>query len=256
MREPLGGLADYGPDRLFVDVRLSGDTTRAHRLDALSAAGHPVIQLHMDDRYDLGRQFFGWEMATAVASHVLGVQPFDQPNVESAKVAGRAALATFQETGSLEHDAPPSVSTGAFEVFLNQAEAGDYVSLHVYANSSRDLDGVLERLRIWVRARYRIATTVGYAPRLLHSTGQLHKGDRGNGIFMQLLSESTVDLPIPDDVGGTQSTVSFGVLEQAQALGDAEALRSANRRLARFGLGARPVATLTALVEGLEHSTA
>jgi len=254
VREALMAPPAYAADRVFVDLKLGGDNARVPKLEALAEAGHPVFTLDLRDRYDLGAQFFLWEMATAVAGAGLDVHPFDQPNVEAAKVAAKQAVARFAESGELASGDVPTVhSAPEVEAFLNQVQTGGYVSLHAYVNPTPDMDRALARLRRWLQAHYRVATTVGYGPRLLHSTGQLHKGDAGRGVFLQFLQDPQRDVPIPDEPGSDQSSLSFAVLERAQALGDAQALQEGGRAVARYLLGERPVAALVALIERLEE---
>jgi len=236
--EPLGPPEVYGDDRLFVYLRLEGDTTHDAAVQTLEEAGYPVVRLRLHDRYDLGEQFFLWEMATAVAGHRLGINPFDQPNVESAKVRAREMVAAYQETGALPADEPAPLAGEALRAFLAQAQAGDYIALQAYVAPTAETDAALQSLRVWLRDRYRLATTVGYGPRFLHSTGQLHKGDAGNGLFIQFTADAPRDAPIPDEAGSSESSITFGVLKMAQALGDKQALLDAGRRVIRFHLAA------------------
>lgn len=244
--EVLGEAADYPPDRVFVHFQLGEVCPHAVQLAALQAAGHPVIHLGLQDAHDLAGQFFLWEFAVAVAGSLLGIQPFNQPNVESAKIRAREMLAAFQASGDLPQTAAPPLTPSALEDFLDQAHAGDYIALMAFVCPSETVDRLLLQLRTKLRRQTRLAVTTGYGPRFLHSTGQLHKGDRGNGLFIQLLTADQRDLPIPDEPGAARSAVSFGVLKQAQALGDYQALKDAGRRVMRFSLGADPAA-------GLEH---
>ena len=238
--EPLGPPAVYGQDRLFVYLRLKGSDADAEPYDvsvqALEEAGHPVVRLRLEDLYDLGKQFFLWEFATAVAGHRLGINPFNQPNVEAAKVLARQAVAGYAEKGTLPSDEPAPAEAQALAAFLASAQAGDYVALQAYLQPTAEVDAALLALRTRLRDRLRLATTVGYGPRFLHSTGQLHKGDAGNGLFIQFTADSPRDVPIPDRAGDGEASMSFGVLELAQALGDKQALEEAGRRVLRFHL--------------------
>lgn len=396
VEEPLGTVGVYGFDRLFVHVRLDGDTTYDADLVALEAAGHPVVRLNLHDVYDLGGQFFLWELATAVASHRLSINPFDQPNVESAKVQARKMIAEYKEKGALPSLTPilsgdgitvygdvetislegaltltsfssmpqlrqakkvvvieeepemidlvklilgrkgfeligavggqegleavrrekpdlvildltmpdmdgwevyqkikadeelkgiPVVvvtpkaqsigkvlglhvaklggaSTGseklkvtakspgeALLIFSGQAQMGDYVALQAYVQPTPETAEALAELRLKLRDRYRLATTVGYGPRFLHSTGQLHKGDRGNGLFIQFTADPRQDAAIPDEAGKPDSAMTFGVLIAAQALGDRQALLDNGRRVIRFHLESDVVGGLERLTE-------
>jgi transaldolase/glucose-6-phosphate isomerase len=249
--EPVGAPDAYGQDRLFVNLRINGDTTHDDAIATLKEAGYPVITLHMKDRYDIGSQFFLWEMATAVAGHLMGIQPFDQPNVESAKVLARAMVSRYQEEGRLPEGETSQLSEGALVTFLAQARPGDYISLQAYIQPTPDSEAALRALQLELRDRTKLATTVGYGPRFLHSTGQLHKGDAGNGLFVQFISQAEQDVAIPDEAGASDSAMTFGVLKAAQALGDAQALREADRRVTSFNLKHDPAQQLKQLVKEL-----
>jgi hypothetical protein len=250
--EPVGSPEVYGDDRLFVYLRLDGDTTHDDAVAALESAGQPLITLRLKDRYDMGGQFFLWEMATAVAGHILGIQPFDQPNVESAKVLARAMVASYEQDGRLSAGDTKALSVEALASFLAQAQPGDYISLQAYIQPTSDSEAALRAMQLELRERTHLATTMGYGPRFLHSTGQLHKGDGGNGLFVQFVSEPKHDAAIPDEAGQKTSAISFGVLKTAQALGDAQALREANRRVIVFDLGRNPATRLKQLVIELD----
>jgi glucose-6-phosphate isomerase len=234
--EPLGPPEVYGDDRLFVYLQLDGDHTHEEAVQTLRDVGQPVIHLRLRDLYDLGDQFFLWEMATAVAGSRLGINPFDQPNVEAAKVLARDAIAVYTETGELPQGPPAALTPQALADFLSQANVGDYISLQAYVQPTTETDAVLLSLRSRLRDQLRLATTVGYGPRFLHSTGQLHKGDAGNGLFIQLTADEEHVVPIPDEAGSPESSMSFGVLMMAQALGDEQALLESGRRVIRFHL--------------------
>ena len=252
--EALGDPAVYGADRLFVYLRLAGaDAAQgAHdaALAALAAAGHPLVTIRLHDLYDVGGQFFLWELATAVAGHLLGIQPFDQPNVESAKVLARQMVAAYHELGRLPEDTPAPLSSTALRAFLAASRPGDYIALQAYVPPTPATTAALNALRLALRDRLHLATTVGYGPRFLHSTGQLHKGDGNNGLFIQFTADVLQDAPIPDEAGAAASGMSFGVLIQAQALGDGQALRDAGRRVIRFHLGTDVVGGLERLFGG------
>jgi len=241
--EPPGEPAVYGDDRLFVYLQLDPHAGEGQRrgfdaaIQALEEAGHPVVRLCLNDLYDLGGQFFLWEMATAVAGHLLSINPFDQPNVEAAKVLARKMVAEYREKGSLSGVELAPLTAEALSEFLAQARPGDYIALQAYVQPTPKTDAALADLRLRLRNRTRLATTVGYGPRFLHSTGQLHKGDAGNGLFIQFTADDPRDVPIPDEVGSQDSSISFGVLKMAQALGDHQALLDAGRRVIRFHLG-------------------
>ena len=246
--EPLGAPDVYGADRVFVAVTLDGDARFDAALAELEAAGHPVIRLNMDDRYAIAAQFMLWEFATAVASYVLQINPFDQPNVEAAKVLARAAVKAYQETGSLPQVEAASLDASTLHTFLGSIKPGDYVALQAYVQPTEAMTEALQALRLVLRDQYKVATTVGYGPRFLHSTGQLHKGDDGSGLFVQFVAEAGVELPIPDEAGQPDAALTFGTLMLSQANGDRGALLGESRRVIRFaGTGAELLAGIKAL---------
>lgn len=256
--EPLAEPPLYGDDRLFVQLRIEGDTTDDAAMAALEQAGHPVVRVGLENIYDIGGQFLLWELATAVAGYRLGIQPFNQPNVESAKVRARELVSAYQETGELPAESPVlTVDTisvygdiqaedleGVWASFLEAANPGDYLALQAFIHPTEEASDALQFLRLRLRELLRLATTVGYGPRFLHSTGQLHKGDAGNGLFVQLTSDEPEDAPIPDQAGSDESSLSFGVLKLAQALGDRRALLDAERRVIRFHLSGDPASDI------------
>jgi len=259
--ETLGHSDVYGADRLFVQLRLGQDDATDEALTQLVRSGHPLVRIHLADAYDLGRELFRWEMATAVAGWCLGINPFDQPDVESAKVQGRRMIAAYEESGSVPGLAPTLREDGITAVaaasapslealvnrFLGAARPGDYIAIQAYVQPTASMTEALQDLRHRIRDRTRLATTLGYGPRFLHSTGQLHKGDSGKGNFLQIVGTPKRDAPIPDSLDGAQSHVTFGVLERAQSLGDRQALLDRGRRVLRLELdrpeeGSRAVA--------------
>ena len=267
--EPPAPPAVYGNDRLFVCIHPAGDDAHHEAAARLEKAGQPVIRIRLRDRYDLGGQIFLWEMATAVAGHLLGINPFDQPDVEEAKVLTRKLVARYREKGSLPEDVPllrgegidvycdcPARSPGdALHVFLGSALPDGYIALQAYLQPTAETDVAVLRLRNALHHRYRLATTAGYGPRFLHSTGQMHKGDGGRGMFIQFTADDPRDVPIPDEMGQNGALVTFGVLKAAQALGDRQALRKAGRPVIRFHLGgniAGGLERLTRSVSSLE----
>ena len=247
--EAVGTPEMYGDDRLFVYLRLAGDDTHDAAVQALQDAGYPLVTLRLRDVYDLGGQFFLWEMATAISGHLLNIQPFDQPNVESAKILARQMVSSYMETGELPASDSVEPTAEALTEFLAQAVAGDYISLQAYVNSADDsLVALLEQLRDQLSSQTKLATTLGYGPRFLHSTGQLHKGDGGNGLFIQFTTDPVDNADIPNTAGEAASTMSFGVLVQSQSLGDGQALINENRRFIRFHLGADSAAGIKLLL--------
>ena len=264
----------YGDDRLFVYLRLKGDDTYDADVQAL-IKDQPVVRIDLEDLYDLGGEFFRWEMATAVAGHRMGINPFDQPNVESAKVLAREKVSEYKEKGALPvltpmlqtgGNPPSPFSKGeqisvygditadspaeALRVFLKQSKPRDYIAIHAYVQPTEETTAALQKFRIQLRDNWNLATTVGYGPRFLHSTGQLHKGDSGNGLFIQITSDNKRDVDIPDEAGSPSSSITFGVLEEAQALGDWQALLEAKpkRRVIRFHLGSDVIGGLERLM--------
>ena len=227
--EPLPTLEYYGDDRLFVYLRLQHDanTEMDAAIEAIELWGHPVLRLDLQDKYDLGSEFFRWEMGTAVAGAALGINPFDQPNVQAAKDMTENVLEQFQTRGRL----PLVEASDSLKELLAESNPGDYLAIMAYTLQTPEVDRALAALRRSVIQRYRIATMSGYGPRFLHSTGQLHKGGPGSGLFLQLKADHDQDLPIPGE------SFTFGVLADAQALGDLEALKTAKRRAVRVHLG-------------------
>lgn len=255
--EPLGGPDVYVDDRFFVHLRLDGDETHDAQLAKLQEAGHPVVRLNVDGLYDIGEQIFLWEMAVAIAGHRLGIHPFNQPNVEAAKVQARRMVERFRERAELPSGESTPPHPQVLHDFLGQAPGGgspspnsdrSYVALQAYVQPTMRTDAALLALRTQLRNRYNLATTVGYGPSFLHSTGQLYKGDAGEGLFIQLTADASRDAKIPDEAGFPESGITFGVLEKAQALGDRQAMEDAGRRVIRFHLGEDVIEGLGLLV--------
>ena len=241
--EPLLSPDAYGQDRVFVYMRLSGDENAQAdiAMERLAGAGHPVITLSLDDVYDIGAEFFRWEMATAVAGNLLGIHPFDQPNVQQAKDATNRVLETYLDDGAL----PSGETFGSLPDLLQQATAGDYLAIMTYAEETDGVSNAVATLRQRVMRDCGIGTTFGYGPRFLHSTGQLHKGGPASGLFLQMTVDVDADIEIPGE------PYSFGVLVAAQSLGDYEALRETGRRVARVNLGADAEAGILRLLGSL-----
>jgi transaldolase/glucose-6-phosphate isomerase len=257
-REPLAQPEFYANDRLFVYLRLNGDSTYDRQLNALEKAGYPVVRINLRDIYDLGGEFYRWEMAIAIAGMIIGIHPFNQPNVEAAKVLARKMIAEYQKKGKLPVLKPTLSESGitvysdfkapsleqALKKFLSFAKPGrdeskgrSYVALQAYVVPSDETYNALQKLRTKIQRQYRLATTVGFGPRFLHSTGQLHKGDAGHGLFIQFTSDKPEDAPIPDEAGKKASSISFGVFVNAEALGDRQALLDRKRKVITFHLG-------------------
>ncbi len=240
--------AAYNNDRLFVYLRMIGDDNVEldGKVEVLEAAGHPVVWIEMDELEDLGQEFFRWEIATAAAGAVLKINPFDQPNVEQAKIKARELMAEFEANGSLPTETPtldyddidaygPAMGETVNEAllaFLSNFQAGDYVSIMAYLPYNPEIDTALNKLRIQIRNGLRAATTIGYGPRFLHSTGQLHKGDGNKGLFIQITHTPANDVEIPNE------KYTFATLVAAQGQGDYNALQENQRRLIRFHIEA------------------
>ena len=260
--EPLGAPAVYGDDRLFVSISVGkpdGDTEV--KLKALEAAGHPVVYRTLTDLYDIGEEFFLWEFATAFAGYRLGINPFDQPNVQESKDATKELLEKFAAEGKL-NEQPQLVTDGtltiradektvavlpsssvldAIRAHLARAGAGDYIAILDYIEETPENEAIIQAMRTHLRDATRCATTTGYGPRFLHSTGQLHKGGPDTGVFIQVTAPDKTDLPIPNQ------PYTFSILKQAQALGDFRSLASRGRRAIRVDLGADTTAGLQRL---------
>jgi glucose-6-phosphate isomerase len=248
--EPLGDPGVYGDDRLFVYVRAAGtDPAQDAAMKALREAGQPVYNIEVDGPDDLGGEFMRWEVATAVAGAVLGINPFDQPNVQESKDNTKAVLKTHSETG--DFGVPLSTTADAdVEQLLAQLNEGDYFAVLAYTEASGDVAEALERLRVAVRDRHHVATTVGYGPRYLHSTGQLHKGGPNSGVYLILHDDRGEEMPIPGEDHG------FKTLINAQWIGDLKSLRDHGRRVAQLPLGDDRAATIDRLVQKVQQVSA
>jgi transaldolase/glucose-6-phosphate isomerase len=229
-REPLGESAVYGNDRLFVYLRQTGEFD--DNLAALREAGHPVLEIDIPTAYDLGAEFYRWEFATAVACHILGVNAFDQPNVEDAKKRAKTRIAAYQESGQLDEGefVPLQEAQPVLEKFLKSSKDGDYIAILGFLPRNGEMTAALQELQAAIRNKTKRAVTVGFGPRYLHSTGQLHKGGPNNGLFLQITADPVDDIEIP------AKEMSYGTLERAQVLGDYEALEASGRRVLRLHL--------------------
>ncbi len=260
--EPISSPEVYGMDRYFIHSSvMSEPSEHDEALLKLGAEGHPVSYHCLEDKGDLGAEMFRWEIATVVAAHLLKVNPFDQPNVESAKVLARNMVSAYHEDGKLpvlspiltkdEIQAFADVEAADLKTLLNlylsESQPGDYICLQAYVHGTDAIKDELERWRVQLRDQYHLATTLGFGPRFLHSTGQLHKGDRGNGFFIQITCDNVKDVAIPDQAAQPDSSMTFGVLKAAQALGDRQALIDAGRKVIRFHLGTNVIAGLEKL---------
>jgi transaldolase/glucose-6-phosphate isomerase len=263
--ETLGPPSVYGNDRLFVHIGVGApDPETEAKLRALESAGHPVVRRRLHDLLDLGEEFYLWEMATAVAGAVIGIDSFDQPNVQESKDNTKHFLEVYKKSGALPDQELGSEGRGlkafcdadtiaqlgkgvSIEGFvaehLRRAHAGDYIALLDYIMETTEHDDLLQAIRTHLRDALHLATTTGYGPRFLHSTGQLHKGGPASGVFIQVTADNAVDVPLPNE------PFTFGVLKQAQALGDFQSLSSRNRRAIRLHLGTDVAAGLRTLLE-------
>jgi len=266
--EPLSEPSIYGHDRVFVYVGYQNEADEANKqkLNTLKQAGHPVITILMEDPLDLGQEFFRWEVATAIVGAVLGINPFDQPNVQAAKTATDKLMKVVAEEGKLPEEekaleadgvAYYGTTTGdnAADLLASyfQANPGDYVAIQAYLTETPELNQAIEQLREYLQDNLHVATTFGYGPRFLHSTGQYHKGGPNTGLFLQLTADNPNDLPLPG------RSYSFGTLKNAQAQGDLEALRNYDRRTLRVHLGtdaAQGIQTLLQAVKAASLSAA
>jgi transaldolase / glucose-6-phosphate isomerase len=275
-REQLGPPEVYGKDRLFAYVRLSTapDPKQDAAVAALEKAGHPVIRLQLDDVYELGQAFFRWEIATAVAGSIIGINPFNQPDVEASKIETRKLTTEYEENGSLP-DEKPILEQDGIKLFTDPKNAaalskaageksvaaylrtyfklispGDYFALLAYIEMSTANEDKLQAIRHTVRDTKHVATCLGFGPRFLHSTGQAYKGGPNSGVFLQITCDDAADLPVP----GQEYT--FGVVKAAQARGDFQVLSDRNRRALRVHLGkdvTRDLAELLRIVQEAIH---
>ncbi len=236
--EPALPLDRYSSDRLIVYLRLQGDDNdHSDSLVSELSAAHPSVQLELTDRTDLGAEFYRWEFATAVAGSILGVHPFDQPNVQGAKDKTDLVLQHLEDTGALPRvDAMQSV-----ESLMSMAESGDYLAILAYLPDNREVCQAVTFFRQQLTEKYGIPTTAGFGPRYLHSTGQLHKGGPNSGIFLQLTADHAADIPVPG------RSYSFGSLADSQSTGDLQALLELGRRAGRIQLGSDPASGIREL---------
>ncbi len=253
--EPLGTPDVYGNDRIFIYLRQTGELDTG--IDALRAAGFPVIRFPFEETYALAAEFFRWEMAVPTACHILGVDAFDQPDVQESKDRTKAKIAEYQKTGRLAegqwdidlkgpgHD---DRAVAALQAFISQAAAGDYFAFNAYLPRNEQMIDALQRMRAALREQTKCAVAAGFGPRFQHSTGQFHKGGPDTGLFIQIVCDAEQDIPIPTE------GMTFGTLIRAQALGDYEALRARGRRVLRVHLS-KP-SDINALVQILQQATA
>jgi glucose-6-phosphate isomerase len=275
-REAIAAPAAYGNDRVFAYVKLTGtrDATLDARVAALEAAGHPVVHFEIADRYEVFGQFFTWEVATAVAGSVMGINPFNQPDVESAKVETRALTTQYEETGKLPERnsvladggiqlyatdayaaklkaaAPSATLAGYLKAHLSQMRAGDYFATLAFLPMFPQHEEAIQAFRHKVRDAKKVATCLGFGPRFLHSTGQDYKGGPNTGVFLQITADHAEDVAIPGH------RYSFGVVIAAQAAGDLAVLEARGRRALRVHLGADVAAGLRTLSAAIDAALA
>ena len=266
-REPLGAPRVYAGDRLFVYLRLdnAADADQERRLRAIEQAGHPVVRIGIEEAGQLGQEFFRWEVATAVAGSIMGIHPFNQPDVEASKIATRELSAQYEQSGSppldeafleeggvrlfadpanatvLRESAGKLTLTHVLGAHIRRAKAGDYIALLAYLEMSRAHDEKLQAIRRAIRDSNRVATCAGFGPRFLHSTGQLHKGGPNTGVFLQITCDDAEDLAVPG------RALSFGMTKSVQARGDLQVLADRERRVLRVHLPADSEAGLRQL---------
>src|SRR3989442_3443862 len=217
---------------MFVYIRMDADPTN-RAVQALEKAGHPVVTLTMRDKLDLGGEFLRWEIATAIAGSIIGIDPFDQPNVQESKDNTKKVLAKYRASGKLPsaESVPASRSRAGLKTLLGRAKRGSYFAIMAYTTRTTASESAIASIRASARDATHYATTAGYGPRFLHSTGQLHKGGPKVGVFLQIVQDDTRDVPIPGQA------YSFSILQQAQSLGDLESLGSRRLPVLRATLG-------------------
>jgi hypothetical protein len=273
-REAIGAPPVYGSDRIFVYVRLKGtaDFSQDAKVAALEAAGHPVVHIEIADLYEIFGQFFAWEVATSVAGSVMGINPFNQPDVESAKIETRALTAEYEKTGKLAERAavlvengiglyatesyaatlkkavPSESLAGYLRAHLDQIHTGDYFATLAYLPMFPEREAAIQAFRHKVRDAKKVATCLGFGPRFLHSTGQDYKGGPNSGVFLQITADHAVDVAIPGQ------KYSFGVVIDAQAAGDLAVLESRGRRALQVRLGTDVAAGLKTLAAAIDQA--
>jgi transaldolase / glucose-6-phosphate isomerase len=276
-REVIGASGIYGKDRVFVYVRLDGssDGKLDADVDALEKAGQPVVRIGVADKYDLGQEFFRWEIAVAVACSIIGVNAFNQPDVEASKIETRKLTEQYEKVGSLPAESPffegngvklfsdpkntaalkqavgsDASLVGYLKAHLNRLQAGDYLGLLAYIERNDAHQAQLQKVRHSIRDQKKVATCLGFGPRFLHSTGQAYKGGPNSGVFLQITCDDAADLAVP----GQKYT--FGIVKAAQARGDFQVLADRNRRALRVHLGADLAAGLTTLQNAIQQALA
>jgi transaldolase / glucose-6-phosphate isomerase len=270
-REFLAGAEAYGTDRLFAYLRLESlpDARQDAQVAALEKSGQPVVRISLPDVYNLGQEFFRWEIATAVAGAIIGINAFNQPDVEASKIETKKLTSEYEASGHLPPETPffegqgiklyadekntaalrgGSSLTDVLKVHLSRLAAGDYFAVLGYITMNERNERVLQGIRHWVRDSQKVATVLGFGPRFLHSTGQAYKGGPNSGVFLQITCDDAVDLPVPDQ------KFTFGVVKAAQARGDFAVLAERGRRALRVHLGKDVAADLAKLSAAVQQA--
>ena len=274
-REQLASPEVYGNDRVFAYLRLASapDAKQDAAIDALEKAGQPVVRISVPDVYDVAQEFFRWEIATAVAGSIIGINAFNQPDVEASKIETRKLTSQYEEKGSLPPESPvlqeagvklftdaknaaalkqavggDATLVGYLRAHLNRLGAGDYFAVLGYIQMNDAHESQLQAIRHAVRDKKRVATCLGFGPRFLHSTGQAYKGGPNSGVFLQITCDDAADVPVP----GQKYT--FGIVKAAQARGDFQVLADRNRRALRVHLGADVAAGLAKLQQAIQQA--
>ena len=270
-REPLAKPDTYGSDRVFAYLRLETAPNKSQDsvIDALEAAGHPLVRITVDNIYNLGQEFFRWEIATAVAGAVIGINAFNQPDVEASKIETKKLTSEYEKSGKLPDESPFFEGDGiklyadekntdalkgrprlveVLKAHLGRLHAGDYFALLGYITMNDANEKALQAIRLAVRDKKKVATVLGFGPRFLHSTGQAYKGGPNSGVFLQITCDDAVDLPVPDQ------KYTFGVVKAAQARGDFAVLAERGRRALRVHLGKDVAAGLATLTKAVKQA--
>jgi transaldolase/glucose-6-phosphate isomerase len=270
--ERLAKPAAYGNDRVFAYLRLASKPNKAQdaAVAALEKAGHPVVRITLPNIYNLGQEFFRWEIATAVAGSIIGINAFNQPDVEASKIETKKLTSQYEATGSLPPEVPFFEASGiklfadeknavavhgpnlvtVLKAHLSRAGAGDYFAVLGYITMNPANEKALQGIRHAVRDKKKVATVLGFGPRFLHSTGQAYKGGPNSGVFLQITCDDAKDLPVP----GQKYT--FGIVKAAQARGDFAVLAERGRRALRVHLGKNVKAGLAALAKAVQKAIA
>ena len=272
-REKIAKPAYYGKDRIFAYLRLASESNKATEaaVAALEKAGHPVVRIVLPNKYNLGQEFFRWEIATAVAGSIIGINAFNQPDVEASKIETKKLTSEYESTGTLPAETPFFEANGIklfadernttalaggeklsdiLRVHFSHIVAGDYFALLAYIRMDAAHEKALQAIRHRVRDTKKVATCLGFGPRFLHSTGQAYKGGPNTGVFLQITCDDASDLPVP----GQKYT--FGVVKAAQARGDFAVLAERGRRALRVHLGKNVKGDLAKLAKAIQQALA